>query len=83
MFGKNKLDVIKSWCKKLNIEIDKQVAYMGDDINNLEVLNNVTLSGCPNDAVKEVVNVANFISKKNGGKGSVRDFCDYILNYSL
>ena len=39
----------------------------------------VGLACCPNDAVEEVKNICNFISSKNGGKGAVRELCDYIL----
>ena len=80
--SKNKLNVLLEWCNKLNIEL-YNVAYMGDDINDLEVLNNVKLSGCPKDAISEVKECVHFISSINGGQGCIRDFCDYILNNIL
>ena len=52
---------------------------MGDDLPDICVLEKVNLKGCPADAVDEVKNIANFISSKNGGRGAVREFCDYIL----
>ena len=52
---------------------------MGDDLNDIEIMKNVGLVSCPNDAVNQVKEIANYISPKNGGNGAVRDFCDYIL----
>ena len=55
---------------------------MGDDINDLEILNKVILSGCPNDAVNEVLEVSNFISKNDGGCGCIREFCETITKFN-
>lgn len=77
--GSNKkLEILQTWCNELNINLDN-VAYMGDDINDLQVMNEVKLVGCPNDAVEDVKSIADFISSKNGGEGAVRTFCDYII----
>jgi len=57
----------------------ENVAYMGDDIPDICILEKVGLACCPNDAVKEVKAICNFISKINGGRGAVRDLCDFIL----
>lgn len=53
---------------------------MGDDLPDICVLEKVGIAACPNDAVDEVKNVANFISAKNGGRGAVRELCDFIVN---
>lgn len=73
----NKLQILQKWCNELNIELNN-VAYMGDDINDLEVIKEVGLTGCPNDAIDEVKSIVDFISSKNGGNGAIREFCDYI-----
>ena len=77
---KDKLNTLQKWCNKLNFDLETEVAYMGDDINDIEILNKVVFSGCPNDAVKEVIDIVTFVSNKNGGDGCVREFCDYIIN---
>lgn len=78
-FGSDdKLNILKEWCKELNINLNN-VAYMGDDINDLILMKNVGLVACPNDAVEEVKKISGFISNKNGGNGAIREFCDYIL----
>lgn len=73
-----KVNVLKKWCKDLNIGL-KEVAYMGDDLNDIEIMKNVGLVGSPNDAVSDVKYISNFVSKKNGGNGAIREFCDFIL----
>ncbi len=76
--SKNKIETLENIMFKYNITFE-EIAYMGDDLPDICVLEKVALKGCPNDAVDEVKKVANFISAKNGGRGAVREFCDYIL----
>ena len=72
--SKNKLETLKNIITKYNLSFD-EVAYMGDDLPDICILEKVALKGCPQDAVDEVKNIANFISSKNGGRGAVREFC--------
>ena len=58
----------------------ENVAYMGDDIPDICILEKVGLACCPNDAVNEVKAVCKFISTLNGGRGAVRELCDFILD---
>lgn len=80
--SKNKIETLENIMKKYNINFD-EIAYMGDDLPDICILEKVHLKGCPNDAVDEVKAVANFISTKNGGRGAVREFCDYILKKGI
>ena len=57
----------------------KNVAYIGDDVNDLECMGLCGFVACPNNAVEEVRSIANFVSKYDGGHGAVREFCDYLL----
>ena len=59
--------------------LKEEIAYMGDDLNDLLIIKQVGLSGTPKDAVDEVIQVADFVSKKNGGSGAVREFIEHIL----
>lgn len=65
----------------------KNVAYIGDDINDLPCMKIIKkaggIIGCPADAVDEVIKVADFISKKNGGDGAVREFVEWILKNNI
>ena len=64
---------------KENISLS-EVAYIGDDINDLELLTNVGLAACPKDAVNEVKDINNIkILYTKGGEGVVREFVENIL----
>lgn len=55
------------------------IAYIGDDVNDIECMYTCDLVGCPADAIDEVKNIADFVSKKDGGYGAVREFIDWIV----
>jgi 3-deoxy-D-manno-octulosonate 8-phosphate phosphatase (KDO 8-P phosphatase) len=57
----------------------KDVAHVGDDLNDLELLLAVGLPLTVPRAVKEVKDVAKFITEKNGGDGAVREITDMII----
>ena len=56
-----------------------QLAYMGDDVNDLPALTRCGFSGCPADAVDEVKTAVHFVSRMTGGHGAARDFIETIL----
>ena len=59
---------------------NEEVAYMGDDEPDICILEKVAIAACPNDAVDKVQNICNFKAKRNGGKGAVRELCDFIFD---
>lgn len=71
----NKLEKFTKICKKYNFHAD-EVAYIGDDINDIEILSMIKYSACPNDAHDSVKKVSKYILTKNGGNGCVREFID-------
>ena len=56
-----------------------QVAYMGDDWLDLVLLQQVGLAIAPANGVREVKEIAHFITERSGGAGAVRDACDLII----
>ncbi|WP_456155829.1 KdsC family phosphatase [Veillonella sp.] len=74
----NKTDALRSLCESHHIEL-KNIAYMGDDLNDLGALSLVGLPMAPQNAASEVKRVARFVSDYNGGSGAVRDAVEYIL----
>ena len=58
------------------------VAYIGDDINDYEVMEAINaaggLVGCPADAVNDIKILSDYIAPHNGGEGAVRDFIEWI-----
>ena len=76
---KYKLPALEELMKKYNLSLEN-ISYMGDDLPDICILSGVGLAACPADAVKEVQDICNFKSKYNGGKGAVRELCDFILD---
>ena len=78
---KGKLAAAKEICDKENIQM-AEVAYIGDDINCIDLLSAVGLAACPSNATTSVKNIPGIILlQKCGGDGAVREFIDtYILN---
>ncbi|MCM8711379.1 acylneuraminate cytidylyltransferase [Clostridium sp. SYSU_GA19001] len=74
----NKLEVINNICKKYNISLN-EIAYIGDDINDIEVIEAVGFGCCVNDAMQLVKETAKYITKANGGQGAVREVAELIL----
>ncbi|MBR1491156.1 MAG: HAD hydrolase family protein [Bacteroidaceae bacterium] len=64
--------------EKYNLK-DEEIAYVGDDIPDYEVLLQCGLPCCPADAAPEIKTVCTYISHKNGGKGCARDILEQIL----
>ena len=57
-----------------------EIAYIGDDVNDLEVLRAVGLSACPGDAMPEVKDICDFICHKPGGQGAFRELAEWIIS---
>ena len=76
---KFKLPVLEDLRAKYNLSYE-EISYMGDDLPDICCLEKVGLACCPGDAVDEVKEVCNFVAQKNGGRGAVRELCDFILD---
>ncbi len=75
---REKLEVLNDWCKELNISTS-DVAYIGDDVNDLRIMKAVGVSACPKDAVSIVKSNADIILNRKGGKACVREFIDLYI----
>jgi N-acylneuraminate cytidylyltransferase len=77
---KDKLSIAIEICRRECISID-EVAYIGDDINDIELLSNVGVSACPANALSRIKSMPNIIIlEKNGGEGAVRELVDILMN---
>ena len=76
--AKNKLTLAKNLCKELNITLE-EVAFIGDDINDILLLKEVGYSGSPQNAPDYVKKYAKVITKKSGGEGAFREFVETWL----
>lgn len=79
---KDKLSSLRNLCEKLGLSFS-QVAYVGDDINDLDVMQAV---GCPMtvaDAMKANQACAIYITQLPGGQGAVREICEMLIAHHL
>lgn len=75
---KDKLATLEELCKNLNIDI-KEVAAIGDDLNDYRMLNAVGRSFTPNDGVKEIQDIVDVVLSKKGGDAVVREMIDILI----
>ena len=73
-----KLQTLNKWCAELNIS-PMNVCFIGDDINDEDILRAVGFSACPGDAVNDVKNMVHVVLNKKGGEGCVRELIDLYL----
>jgi 3-deoxy-D-manno-octulosonate 8-phosphate phosphatase (KDO 8-P phosphatase) len=74
----DKLATLEQICQELNLSL-AQVAYVGDDLNDLPILKSV---GCPltvADAIPENLAQAVYVTELPGGQGAVREICNLLL----
>lgn len=81
--SKEKLNDLQAICAQYGVALS-EVAYIGDDINDAEVLAQVGIPACPSDAHPVVRGIPGVLVLENaGGRGAVREFCDLILAGNL
>ena len=74
----DKITVLHKYLKEKNIK-KEHTLYMGDDIPDYHVMQEVEIKTCPRDAVPEIKEIADYISHFQGGKGCVRDIVEQTL----
>jgi YrbI family 3-deoxy-D-manno-octulosonate 8-phosphate phosphatase len=70
-----KTDVMAEWCNELNLSFS-QIAFIGDDINDLPIIRVVGFSACPADALNAVKKEVNMVLSSRGGDGAIREWID-------
>jgi 3-deoxy-D-manno-octulosonate 8-phosphate phosphatase (KDO 8-P phosphatase) len=79
----DKLTVAIEICKKENIDLS-EVAFIGDDLWDIELLKNTGIAACPFNSTARVKDIPGIMILKNkGGEGVVREFIDYLLDNDL
>ena len=74
-----KLDAAKKICDELGLTL-KNVCFVGDDVNDLDLLQNAGVAACPANAVEVVKSVPGIVHlTKRGGEGAIREICEMIL----
>jgi len=75
----DKLSLVRDMSARHGLTLS-QVAYIGDDINDLETLKAVGFSATPADGMPQVAAAVDYICRKKGGEGAVREIIDMILD---
>ena len=77
--GSEKLQALKKICVDKNMSLS-EVAYIGDDINDYNVLSSVGFPACPKNAIADIKNIKGITHlSKSGGDGAVREFVELLL----
>jgi 3-deoxy-D-manno-octulosonate 8-phosphate phosphatase (KDO 8-P phosphatase) len=79
---KNKVACVKEICERLDLQLE-QIAFIGDDTNDIEVMKIVGLTACPYDATNFVKEIADIIVESKGGNGAFRDFAELLIDVNL
>lgn len=73
-----KEDLVTNICSRYDVTL-QELAYIGDDVNDLELLKKVGLSATPADGITDAKKICNYVCKSNGGEGAFRELADLIL----
>ncbi len=79
---KNKLATVQDICKQVGATLN-EVLYIGDDLNDIELLSHVGCSACPADAQPEVKRIATYTAQAKGGFGVIREVASNLIFNSL
>lgn len=75
----DKLTVVREMAARHGLTL-RQVAYIGDDVNDIETLKAVGFSASPADGLPQVLRVVDYVCRKKGGEGAVRELVEMILS---
>ncbi len=78
LYVKNKKKCLAEFRAKHGVE-NYEIAYIGDDFNDEEVLKMVGLSACPADALEPIKELCDYICTVEGGQGAFRDLAELII----
>jgi 3-deoxy-D-manno-octulosonate 8-phosphate phosphatase (KDO 8-P phosphatase) len=76
--AKDKLSVLKKILTKNNLERDN-IAFIGDDVNDIDLIKSVGLTASPSDGMLDVRNIVDYVCEQKGGHGAFREFAELII----
>lgn len=71
----DKLSKLKSIAVEYNLS-SEEIAYIGDDLNDIACMEYCGLSACPGDAIEQIKGIVDYVCVNFGGRGAVREFID-------
>ena len=75
----DKKEAAENICNELGLTLNN-LAFIGDDVNDIPLLQAAGFSACPSDAVSDVKKITNYVSGISGGNGVFREVAEMILN---
>ena len=78
----NKMQVLEEIMARTSLGRE-QIAYIGDDMNDLEIIKAVGLSACPGDSFPPIKKFVDFTCSARGGQGAFREFAEFIISAQL
>ena len=75
----DKLETLKAVAASYGVRAE-EIAYIGDDLNDLTCIQFCGMTACPADAVQQVQEAVDYVCAHSGGRGAVREFVDRILH---
>lgn len=79
---KDKATLVKEIAERLDLQLD-EIAFIGDDTNDLEIMKIVGLTACPSDATRFAKEISDIIVESKGGHGAFRDFAEFIIDANM
>jgi len=73
----DKQEMLAAYCRENDIAVES-VLYVGNDLNDLEVMKMVGYPVCPSDACKEVIGISKIVTNAKGGFGVIRELLEYV-----
>jgi 3-deoxy-D-manno-octulosonate 8-phosphate phosphatase (KDO 8-P phosphatase) len=75
---KDKLGRLSEIMRRLHLQWE-EIAYIGDDVNDLEVMGKAGVTACPADAMPQVSSIVDYHCKAKGGHGAFREFAEWLI----
>ena len=79
---RNKLDRVSEIMERLQLQWE-EMAYIGDDVNDLEVMEKVGIAACPADAMPQVSAIVHYHCGNKGGYGAFREFAEWLIELKM
>ncbi|HSP87846.1 MAG TPA: HAD-IIIA family hydrolase [Ignavibacteriaceae bacterium] len=76
--AKNKASLLNEILNKNNLQAEN-IAYIGDDVNDIELMKLVGLTASPSDGIPDIRNIVDYVCKEKGGYGAFREFAELII----
>jgi 3-deoxy-D-manno-octulosonate 8-phosphate phosphatase (KDO 8-P phosphatase) len=75
---KDKTSLLKKILKEDSLKAEN-IAFIGDDVNDIELIKSAGLSAAPADAMPDIKNIVDYVCDERGGYGAFREFAELII----